>query len=64
MFGLNNKHKINIKKAEENFKENLKKEPLEKGDLPAMIIAGLIVTVPIILIGIGIMFLCSWLLIR
>ncbi|MFI3206324.1 MAG: hypothetical protein R3Y33_03665 [Clostridia bacterium] len=63
MFGFN-KSKINIQKAEANFKKNLEKEPLEKGDLPAMIIAGLIVTVPIILIGIGIMLLCSWLLIR
>ncbi len=64
MFDFNNAHKINIEKAEAQFKASVQKEPLEKGDLPAMILAGLIITVPIILIGIGIIMLCSWLVLR
>lgn len=51
---------VDVKKSEEEFKETLKKTPLEKGDLPAMIIASLIVFLPALLIVIGFVLLFVW----
>lgn len=52
---------VDVKKSEEEFRETLKKTPLEKGDLPALIIASLIVFVPALLFVIGLVLLVIWL---
>ena len=41
---------VDVKKAEERFQEDLEKTPLEKHDRTAMILAGLIVFVPVLLL--------------
>lgn len=41
---------VDVKKAEERFREDLEKTPLEKRDRTAMILAGLIVFVPALLL--------------
>lgn len=56
------KNKLNVEKSEKKFKENLEKMPLEKGDTLAMIIAGLIIAVPVLLIVAGIVLLCAWII--
>ena len=51
---------IDEEKSAEKFRETLEKTPLEKGDLSAMIIAGLAVLLPvIILVGVGLMLLVA-----
>ena len=61
MFGFNKRSKIKLEESEKKFKDQLKQEPLEKGDIPALIIAGLIIAVPVILIVVGIVLLSAWL---
>lgn len=41
---------VTVQKAEERFREDLEKTPLEKRDRTAMILAGLIVFVPALLL--------------
>jgi len=53
---------VDEKEAEKNFAQV--KPELEKGDLPAMAIAALIVFMPYVLVIIGILLLFSWLLAR
>ena len=43
---------IDIKKIEEDFK-TAEKEPLEKGDLPAMLIAAFLVLTPVLALILG-----------
>ena len=51
---------VDEEKSAERFHETLKKAPLEKGDLPAMIIAGLAVLLPaVILVGLALMLLTA-----
>lgn len=52
---------VDEEKSAENFRKTLEKAPLEKGDLPAMIIAGLAVLLPaVILVGVGLMLLVAF----
>jgi len=51
---------IDIKSAEDRFSEV--RPEMEKGDLPAIIIAALIVFGPFILMLTGILFLLSWII--
>lgn len=59
------KHKydriINVEKSEKEFKKSIEEEPLEKKDVPAMILAAVIVFLPAIIIIIGIFLLVIWL---
>lgn len=57
---MTERNKVNIDQSEENFKKQLEKEPLEKGDIPAMIIAGLLVAIPVMLIVSVLVLLCYW----
>lgn len=51
---------VDEEKSAEQFKKTLEKAPLEKGDLTAMIIAGLAVLLPaVILVGIVLMLLTA-----
>lgn len=52
---------IDVKKSEEHFKKTLEEEPLEKKDVPAMILAALIVFLPATIIIVGIFLLVIWL---
>lgn len=45
---------------EETFRQEIEKQPLEKGDIPAMIMAVMIITLPALLIAIGIILLVLW----
>ena len=47
---------VNEKKSADQFKETLSKTPLEKKDLPAMIIAALLVLLPAVLV-VGVLFM-------
>ena len=51
---------VDEKEAKNNFAKV--RPELEKGDLPAMVIAALVVFIPFILIITGGMFLMAWLL--
>ena len=51
---------INVEEQEEKFRKTLEKEPLEKGDLRAMIIAGLIVFVPVVIVVVLVMIGISY----
>lgn len=59
------KHKydriIDVEKSEKQFKKSLEEEPLEKKDIPAMIMAAVIVFLPAIIVVIGIFLLIIWL---
>ena len=46
---------VDVEKSEENFRKALEKEPLEKGDLKAMMIAALCVFVPVFILVAGLM---------
>ena len=46
---------VDVEKSEENFRKTLEKEPLEKGDMKAMIIAALIVFVPVAILVVAAM---------
>jgi len=50
---------VNEKEAEMKFAQV--KSEFEKGDVPAMIIAALIVFMPVILVIVGLLFLFAWL---
>ncbi|MFI3253549.1 MAG: hypothetical protein R3Y63_04305 [Eubacteriales bacterium] len=56
------KKEIDVDKIEQKWQEQLEKEPLEKGDLPAMIIAAVIVAIPVLLLCGGIVLLAFWLM--
>ena len=56
------KYKPDIAKSEKNFKETLKETPLEKNDMLALIIAGFIIMIPVILIVGGLVLLVFWLM--
>ena len=51
---------VNEKEAEKNFAQV--RPELEKGDLPAIVIAALIVFMPYVLVIVGVLFLIAWLL--
>lgn len=55
---------VRIKESHEKFKQTLEKEPLEKKDLPALIIAAFLVFVPALLVIIGLFVLVSVLFFR
>ncbi len=59
---FNKKHKLDIDKAEKNFKETLKETPLEKNDMLALIIAGFIIMIPVLLIVGGLVLFVLWLM--
>ena len=61
MFNKRRERLIHIQESERNFREQLEREPLEKKDVPAMILAALIVFVPALLFVIGLFLLLSWL---
>lgn len=54
---------IDVEEAEKNFEKEFKKEELEKGDVPAIVIAALLVFLPVailltvVLIGIPYLFM-------
>jgi hypothetical protein len=54
---------LDVKKIEERHRTE-EKEPLEKGDLLAMLIAAFLVFLPVILILIFVVYLLLWLFIR
>ena len=64
MFNKRRERLIHIQESERNFREQLEREPLEKKDVPAMILAALLVFVPALLFVIGLFFLLSWLFFR
>ncbi|MCI8405703.1 MAG: hypothetical protein HFE43_01625 [Oscillospiraceae bacterium] len=64
MFNKRRERLIHIQESERNFREQLEREPLEKKDVPAMILAALIVFVPALLFVIGLFLLLSWLFFR
>lgn len=49
------RRRLDVKTVERRFKEDFKPEELEKGDVPAMMIAALITFVPVMLIVIALM---------
>ena len=51
---------VNEKKSADQFKETLSETPLEKKDLPAMIIAALLVLLPAVLVVGGLFMLISY----
>lgn len=55
MYSDRNK-RLDVNKAERNFKKTLEETPLEKGDLPALIVAGFIVGIPVVIISGGIVY--------
>ena len=52
---------IDEKKSEEKLKETLENTPLEKKDLPAMIIAALLVLLPAVIVVGGLFMLFAFL---
>ena len=52
---------IDEKKSEEKLKETLENTPLEKKDLPAMIIATLLVLLPAVIVVGGLFMLIAYL---
>ncbi len=64
MFNKRRERLIHIQESERKFREQLEREPLEKKDVPAMILAALLVFVPALLFVIGLFFLLSWLFFR
>ena len=52
---------IDEKKSEEKLKETLENTPLEKEDLPAMIIAALLVLLPAVIVVGGLFMLIAYL---
>ena len=52
---------IDEKKSEEKLKETLENTPLEKKDLPAMIIAALLVLLPAVIVVGGLFMLIDYL---
>ena len=52
---------IDEKKSEEKLKETLENTPLEKKDLPAMIIAALLVLLPAVIVVGGLFMLIAYL---
>jgi hypothetical protein len=54
---------LDVKKIEERHRTE-EKEPLEKGDLLAMMIAAFLVFLPAVLLLIGVVYLLLWLFIR
>ena len=53
---------LHVKESEQKFREQLKEQPLEKKDIPAMILAALLTLLPALLIVIGLAVLVAWLL--
>ena len=51
---------INEKEAEKNFSETCKE--LEKGDVPAMVIAAFVTFMPYVLAVVALMFFLAWIL--
>lgn len=64
MFNKRRDRLIHAEESERKFREQLEKEPLEKKDIPAMIIAALLVFVPALVFVIGLFVLLSWLFFR
>jgi hypothetical protein len=54
---------LDVKAIEKRY-ESEEREPLEKHDLLAMVIAAFIVFVPVLLLLLGIVYLLLWLFIR
>lgn len=52
---------LNASKSEENFRRRTAGEKLERGDLPAMMIAALITFLPVMLLVLGVFALFIWL---
>lgn len=52
---------LNTSKSEADFRRRTAGEHLEKGDLPAMIIAALITFLPVLLLILGVFTLIIWL---
>lgn len=52
---------LNTSKSEADFRRRTAGEHLEKGDLPAMIIAALITFLPVLILILGIFALIIWL---
>ena len=52
---------LNTSKSEADFRCRTAREHLEKGDLPAMIIAALITFLPVLLLILGVFALIIWL---
>ena len=50
---------VDVKKAEERFAEEVRPE-LEKGDLPALIVAAFIVFAPALLLILAMLWFFSW----
>lgn len=55
---------VDVEKSEKKFAEILKNEKLEKGDVPAMIIAALLVIFPVLLVVGGLFALLAFLFFR
>ena len=55
---------VHIKESDEKFKQTLEKEPLEKKDIPALIIAAFLVFIPVLILVIGLIVLASTLFFR
>lgn len=55
---------VDVEKSEKKFAETLKNEKLEKGDVPAMIIAALLVIFPVLLVVGGLFALLAFLFFR
>lgn len=56
-----NKYEVDPEKAEENFHKQMEQLPLEPKDVLAMVIAGLLVAIPVLLLVGGMVLLCLWL---
>lgn len=52
---------LNTSKSEADFRRRTAGEHLEKGDLPAMIIAALVTFLPVLLLILGVFALIIWL---
>lgn len=57
---FNSNRKFDVERAEKKFKEQLEEEPLEKKDILALIIAGLIISIPVMAIVTAIIGISYW----
>ena len=54
-------HNLHVEESEERFRKQIEQTPLEKKDLPAMIIAAFLVLLPAVLLTFGVIVLLMYL---
>lgn len=52
---------IHLEESEKRFRKNIEQEPLEKKDVPAMILAALLVFLPVVIVVVLLLALLVWL---